>query len=219
MKRIKTARGRRESSTRWLNRQLNDPYVIKAQKEGYRSRAAYKLLEMDERFHFLKRGQKVIDLGAAPGGWCQVALAKIGETGRLVAIDLLPIDPITGVHIFEMDFLSPETPQKLMEALGEKADVVLSDIAPNTTGHKRTDHLRIMAVVDEAAFFATDNLKPGGTFICKVFQGGAGSELMQRLKKDFTSVKHVKPPASRAESAEVYFVATGFRGEAQEQAS
>ncbi len=219
MKRIKTARGRRESSTRWLNRQLNDPYVLKAQKEGYRSRAAYKLLEMDERFHILKRGQKVLDLGAAPGGWCQVALAKLGETGRLVAIDLLPIDPIPGVQIFEMDFLAHDTPQKLFEALGDKADVVLSDIAPNTTGHKRTDHLRIMAVVDEAAVFATEILKPGGTFICKVFQGGAGSELMQRLKKDFANVKHVKPPASRAESAEVYFVATGFRGHAPDQTS
>lgn len=212
MKRLLKSKRRKASSTQWLTRQLNDPYVVKAKKEGYRSRAAYKLLEMDERFHVLKYGQKIIDLGAAPGGWSQVALKKIGEKGKLVAIDILPVEPLAGATIIEKDFLELAAQQEIIDALGEKADVVLSDIAPNTIGHQQTDHLRIMAAVDEAAAFAADVLKPGGAFIAKVFQGGAGAELMNKLKQNFASVKHVKPPASRKGSTEMYFVAQGFRG-------
>ncbi|MES2905686.1 MAG: RlmE family RNA methyltransferase [Pseudomonadota bacterium] len=212
MKKLKTGKGRKASSQRWLTRQLNDPYVEKAHKEGYRSRAAYKLLEIDQRFRLLKTGMKVIDLGAAPGGWCQVVMEKIGDTGKLVAIDLLPVAPLKGAIIFEMDFMDDDAPRLITEALGEKADIVLSDMAPNTIGHQRTDHLRIVAVVEAAVMFAEEILKPGGSFIAKVFQGGAGATLVNNLKKSFDTVKHVKPPASRSGSSEMFVVAQGFRG-------
>lgn len=211
MKKLKTAKGRKLSSQLWLTRQINDPYVTKAKADGYRSRSAYKLLEIDKRFRIFRKGQSVVDLGAAPGGWCQVVMEKIGETGRLVAIDLLPMDPIPGAVLFEMDFMDETAPQKIIETLGGKAHVLLSDMAPNTVGHKPTDHLRIMAVVEAAADFAPQVLKPGGTFITKVFQGGAGSELMAKLKKQFENVRHVKPPASRSGSSEMFVIAQGFR--------
>ncbi|MCB1562934.1 MAG: RlmE family RNA methyltransferase [Alphaproteobacteria bacterium] len=207
---VKTAKGRKISSTRWLKRQLNDPYVEEAKKQGYRSRAAFKLKELDDKLALLKSGMSVVDLGAAPGGWSQVAAQK-GCT-KIVAIDLLEIDEISGVDFIQMDFMDNEAPNTLKEMLGGQADIVLSDIAPNTTGHKQTDHLRIMAVVEAAHLFATEVLKPGGTFIAKVFQGGAQNELVAQIKKDFASVKHIKPAASRKESSETYLVATGFRG-------
>ncbi|MEZ5919482.1 MAG: RlmE family RNA methyltransferase [Alphaproteobacteria bacterium] len=207
---VKTAKGRKISSTRWLKRQLNDPYVEEAKKQGYRSRAAFKLKELDDKLSLLKSGMSVVDLGAAPGGWSQVAAQK-GCT-KIVAIDLLEIDEISGVDFIQMDFMDNEAPDTLKEMLGGQADIVLSDIAPNTTGHKQTDHLRIMAVVEAAHLFATEVLKPGGTFIAKVFQGGAQNELVAQIKKDFASVKHIKPAASRKESSETYLVATGFRG-------
>lgn len=210
MKKVKHAKGRKESSVRWLERHLNDPYVHKAQKEGYRSRAAYKLKEMDEKYKLLKPGMAVIDLGAAPGGWCQVALER--KCAPIVAIDLLPIEPLPGVEFMQLDFMSDEAPEKLRLALGQLADVVMSDIAHNTTGHRETDHLKIMGLVEAAYYFACDVLKPGGTFIAKVFQGGTEAELLAAIKKDFTKVQHVKPPASRKDSSEVYVLATGFRG-------
>lgn len=209
MKKIKHAKGRKESSTRWLERQLNDPYVIKAQKEGYRSRAAYKLKEMDERYHILKPGMAVMDLGAAPGGWCQVALEK--KCAPIVAIDLLPIEPLPGVQFMQLDFMDESAPARLKEALGVLADVVLSDIAHNTTGHRDTDHLKIMALVEAGFYFACEILKPGGTFVAKVFQGGTENTLLTEIKKSFSTVRHVKPPASRKDSSEMYLLATGFR--------
>ena len=210
MKRVKTAKGRKISSIKWLERQLNDPYVVKAKAEGYRSRAAYKLLEIDEKAHILKKGQVVVDLGAAPGGWCQVAVQK--GCKHVVAIDLLPMDEIPGVTFFQMDFMDEEAPDALIDALGgEGADVVVSDIAHNTTGHQKTDHYKIMALVDAAYEFAAEVLKPNGTFVAKVFQGGTEADLLARMKQDFKSVKHIKPPASRKESPETYVVATGFR--------
>lgn len=209
MKKIKTAKGRKTSSTLWIERQLNDPYVMKAQKEGYRSRAAYKLLEMNEKHQFLKPHMAVVDLGAAPGGWCQVALQK--KCAKIVAIDLLPIDELPGVDFFQQDFMADEAPSLLRAKLGGPADVVLSDMAHNTTGHKYTDHLKIMALVEAAYDFATEILKPGGSFLAKTFQGGADSELLARMKIEFTQVKHLKPPASRADSSERYVLATGFR--------
>jgi 23S rRNA (uridine2552-2'-O)-methyltransferase len=212
MKKLRTAKGRTPSSQRWLTRQINDPYVRKAKLEGYRSRSAYKLLEIDKRFKIFKRGQRVVDLGAAPGGWSQVALEKLGDKGTLIAIDILPMDPLSGAIIFEHDFMADDAPQMIAEALGGKADVLLSDMAPNTVGHQRTDHLRIMLLVEVAVDFASQILKPGGIFVAKVFQGGAGSELVTQLKKQFSSVKHVKPPASRSESAEMFVLAQGFRG-------
>lgn len=209
MKKIKTAKGRKISSIKWIERQLNDPYVEKAHKEGYRSRAAYKLMEIDDKVNILKKGQSVVDLGAAPGGWCQVAAAK---GCRVVAIDLLPMDEIPGVTFFQMDFMEDEAPQALIDALGgEGADVVLSDMAHNTTGHRNTDHNKIMFLVDAAYDFATEVLKPHGVFVAKVFQGGTEAALLARMKKDFKTVKHIKPPASRKESPETYVVATGFR--------
>ena len=208
-KHVKTAKRRKTSSTLWLKRQLNDPYVEKAKLEGYRSRAAYKLLEMDEKLKLLKRGLKVVDLGAAPGGWSQVAAAK---GCHVVAIDLLPVDPISDVDFIQMDFMDDDAPDKLKAMLGGQADLVLSDLAPNTTGHKATDHLRIMAAVEAAHLFATEVLKPGGSFIAKVWQGGAQHELLSQIKKDFKTVKHVKPPSSRSDSAEQFVVAIGFRG-------
>jgi 23S rRNA (uridine2552-2'-O)-methyltransferase len=209
MKKIRTAKGRKISSIKWLERQLTDPYVVKAKKEGYRSRAAYKILEIDEKAKILKRGQSVIDLGAAPGGWCQVAAAK---GCKVVAIDLLPMDEIPGVTFFQMDFMEDQAPDVLIGALGgEGADVVLSDMAHNTVGHRNTDHIKVMLLVESAYDFAVEVLKPHGAFVAKVFQGGTETELLTRMKKDFRSVKHIKPPASRKESPETYVVATGFR--------
>ena len=213
--RVKTARKRSLSSTLWLERQLNDPYVAQAKRDGYRSRAAYKLLEIDRRYHILKSGQRVLDLGAAPGGWAQVAADKVGVAsgkGRIVGIDLLPIDPLAGVHFEILDFLSTEAPDRLKALLAGPADVVLSDMAANTTGHKKTDHLRIVGLLELAIDFAAEVLAEGGSFLAKVFQGGTEGELLRRLKTDFAAVHHVKPAASRAGSAELYVLATGFRG-------
>ena len=211
--RVKTARKRSLSSTLWLERQLNDPYVARAKREGYASRAAYKLIEIDERYHFLKPGQRVVDLGAAPGGWSQVAAQKTGaDQGRVIGIDLLEMEPPPGVEFKMMDFLEPDAPKRLMEWLDGKADVVLSDMAANATGHKKTDHLRIIGLVELAADFACDVLAEGGAFLAKVIQGGTETELLARLKREFASVRHVKPQASRADSAELYVLAMGFRG-------
>ncbi len=210
--RVKTARGRKPSSTRWLQRQLNDPYVHEARRLGYRSRAAFKLLELDDRFHILRPGLRVIDLGAAPGGWTQVALRRVGANGKVVGIDLLEIDPIPGALLMQGDFLDDASPGLLQEALGGRADVVLSDMAAATTGHPPTDHLRIVALVEVALLFAVETLAPGGSFVAKVFQGGTERTLLELLKKNFSSVRHAKPPASRKESAETYVVAMGFKG-------
>jgi len=210
--RVKTARNRTAASTRWLERQLNDPYVAEARKQGYRSRAAFKLLQMDDKYHVLKPGAKVVDLGAAPGGWSQVAVDRVGERGKVVGIDLLPVDPIAGADLIQMDFMSEEAPDELKRRLGGLANVVLSDMAASSTGHAQTDHLKIMALAETAYDFARDVLAKGGAFICKVLQGGATGELLKLLKHDFAEVKHVKPPASRSDSAEIYVVALGFRG-------
>lgn len=210
-KKVKTAKGRKTSSTRWLKRQLNDPYVREAERLGYRSRAAFKLIEINDKLDLLQKDQVVVDLGAAPGGWCQVAVEK--GASKVVAIDLLPVDPLPGVTFLQMDFMDDDAPEALVEAIGEGADLVLSDMAANTTGHKQTDHLRIMALVETAYDFAKDVLKPGGAFVAKVFQGGAQHELLALMKKDFKTVKHVKPPASRKESAEQYVVALDYRGD------
>ena len=209
--RVKTARKRSNSSTLWLQRQLNDPYVLRAKKEGWRSRAAYKLIEMDERYHLLKPGQKIIDLGAAPGGWSQYAVQKVGPKGRVIGIDLLDIDPIPGVEFTVMDFLTDDAPDRLKDMLGGLADGVMSDMAANTTGHKKTDHLKIVGLAELAIHFATEVLAPGGFFVAKVFQGGTEGDLLTMLKRDFKTVRHVKPDASRAGSAELYVLATGFR--------
>jgi len=210
--RVKTAHKRTLSSQKWLERQLNDPYVARAKREGYRSRAAYKLLEIDEKYHVLKPGQRIVDLGAAPGGWSQIAAKKVGPKGKVVGIDLLPIDPMPGVEFIQLDFLDESAPDKLIEMLGGPADVVMSDMAANTTGHKKTDHLRIIGLAEAAIHFAREVLAPGGAFIAKVFQGGTESQLLADLKRDFAVVRHVKPAASRADSAELYVMATGFRG-------
>ncbi len=210
--RVKTARKRTISSTLWLQRQLNDPYVLKAKKEGLRSRAAYKLIEMDERYHLLKPGQKIIDLGAAPGGWSQYAIKKVGPKGRVIGIDLLDIDPIPDVEFTVMDFLDEDAPERLRGMLGGEADGVMSDMAANTTGHKKTDHLKIVGLAELAIHFATEILAPGGFFVAKVFQGGTEGDLLTVLKRDFKTVRHVKPEASRQGSAELYVLATGFRG-------
>lgn len=215
--RVKTARGRTTSSQKWLQRQLNDPYVARAKREGWRSRAAYKLIEMDEKVHFLKRGMRVVDLGAAPGGWSQVAARKIGLAegqGKVVAIDLLEMESIPGVQFAQLDFLTPEAPERLLEMLGGPADLVMSDMAANATGHKQTDHLKIVGLVELAADFARQVLAPGGVFVAKVLQGGTEGVLLADLKRDFSQVRHIKPPASRADSAELYVLATGFRGKA-----
>ena len=209
--RVKTARGRKRSSTRWLQRQLNDPYVREAKRQGYRSRAAFKLKEMDEKHGLIKKGDVVLDLGAAPGGWSQIAVEK--GASKVVAIDLLEIEPIEGVTFLQMDFMNDDAPEALIAAIGEGADVVMSDMAHNTTGHQRTDHLRVMALVETAYDFALEVLNPGGTFIAKVFQGGSGSELTNQMKLDFEKVKHIKPPSSRKNSPEEYVVALGYRGE------
>jgi len=211
--RVKTAKGRRLSSTRWLQRQLNDPYVIEAKRLGYRSRAAFKLIELDDKFHFLNKGAKVIDLGAAPGGWTQVAMQRIGDKGHVVGIDLQEMEAIAGADLIQGDFLDDDAPDRLKDLLGGPADVVLSDMAAASTGHPQTDHLRIMGLLEVAVDFAADVLAPGGAFVGKVLQGGTENELLAALKRDFKTVKHAKPPASRSDSAEVYVVAMGFRGE------
>ena len=213
--RVKTAAKRSISSARWLERQLNDPYVRQARAEGWRSRAAYKLIELDDRFGFLKPGQLVVDLGAAPGGWSQVAAVRTGAAegrGRVVALDILAMDPLSGVEVLTQDFAEADAPARLRAVLGGPADLVLSDMAPDATGHRTTDHLRIVLLVELAAEFALEVLKPGGTFVTKVWQGGADGELLDRLKRAFARVRHAKPPASRKESPEVYLVADGFRG-------
>ena len=212
--RVKTGRGRTASQKRWLERQLNDPYVARAKREGYRSRAAFKLLEIDERFKLLKPGQRIVDLGAAPGGWSQVAAKIVGDSGRIVGIDLLEIEPMTGVEFITLDFLAPEAPKLLTDLLGGPADLVLSDMAANTTGHKQTDHLRIIGLAETAAEFAREILAPGGSYLAKVFQGGTEGTLLADLKRDFASVRHVKPNASRADSSELYVLASGYRGPA-----
>ncbi len=209
--RVRTARGRTAASTRWLERQLNDPYVRRAKAEGYRSRAAYKLLELDERFAILKGAKRVVDLGIAPGGWSQVVRRKI-PSASVVGIDLLPVDPIDGVTIFELDFMDDAAPGTLIDALGGAPDLVLSDMAANTVGHPQTDALRTMALVETALQFACDVLSPGGTFVAKVFAGGADSVLVAEMKRNFTAVKHAKPPASRKGSVEWFVVAQGFKG-------
>nr|WP_255616557.1 RlmE family RNA methyltransferase [Microvirga puerhi] len=213
--RVKTANKRSLSSQKWLERQLNDPYVAKAKREGYRSRAAFKLLEIDEKYHILKPGQRVVDLGAAPGGWAQIAAKRVGAKGKVVGIDLLPIDPLPGVEFIQLDFLDDTAPAKLIDMLGGQADIVMSDMAANTTGHKKTDHLRIMGLAEAAVEFAREILAPDGVFIAKVFQGGTESQLLADLKRDFAVVRHVKPAASRADSSELYVMATGFRGTAR----
>lgn len=214
--RLKTATGRTASSQRWLERQLNDPYVAAAKREGWRSRAAFKLIEIDDRHRVLKAGQRVVDLGAAPGGWSQVAARRVKSVegkGQVVAIDYLEFDPIPGVEIIKLDFLDDSAPARLKAMLRDgRADVVLSDMAAPTTGHAGTDHLRIMGLAEAALAFALEVLAPGGAFLCKVFQGGSERELLAELKQRFRIVRHVKPPASRADSAELYVLATGFKG-------
>ena len=212
--RVKSGKGRSVSSRRWLDRQLNDPYVAKAKREGYRSRAAFKLSEIDDKHRFLRKGARVVDLGAAPGGWSQIAAQRVKAPaeGRVVAIDILEMDTVTGVEFLALDFLDPLAPGKLKSMLDGPADVVLSDMAANATGHRKTDHLKIMALVEAAAQFAAEVLKPGGSFLAKVLQGGAEPALLADLKRDFATVKHIKPPASRSDSAELYLLATGFRG-------
>jgi 23S rRNA (uridine2552-2'-O)-methyltransferase len=207
---VKTARKRSPASAEWLRRQLNDPYVAAAKQQGWRSRAAFKLLELDDRFHVIRGDARVLDLGAAPGGWSQVAIRR--GAGTVVSVDLLPMDPVPGATLILGDFNDPDMPERLTAALGGKADLVLSDMAPNTTGHASTDHLRIMALAELAAAFACDVLAPNGTFVAKVFQGGSERAMLEALKRDFVNVRHAKPPASRKESSELYVVAMGFRG-------
>lgn len=210
--RVRTARGRSISSTRWLERQLNDPYVLAAKESGYRSRSAYKLIELDERFRFLSPGGRVVDLGAAPGGWSQVAAARVGAEGRVVALDVNEIEPLEGVDFQQRDALEPEALAPVRAALGGAATVVMSDMAAPSTGHAQTDHLRVMALCEAAFEMADELLAPEGAFLCKVLRGGAEKTLLARLKLAFKQVKHVKPKASRADSAEVYLVALGYRG-------
>jgi 23S rRNA (uridine2552-2'-O)-methyltransferase len=209
--RVRAQKGRSQASRLWLERQLNDPYVARAKREGLRSRAAFKLMEMDDKFHLLRPGAKVADLGAAPGGWSQIAAQRIGAGGRVVAIDFLDMPAIPGVAFLHLDFLDPAAPDRLKALLDGPADLVLSDMAANTTGHRKTDHLRIMALAESAAMFAREVLRPDGAFLCKVLQGGTEAELLTSLKRDFATVKHVKPAASRSDSAELYVLAQGFR--------
>ena len=208
---LKTAKGRSNASQRWLARQINDPYVKAAQAQGYRSRAAFKLIELDEKFGLLKPGLRVVDLGAAPGGWTQVALRKLGDRGRVVGLDLLPIDPIPGAILLEGDFQDDAVEQAVLASLDGPADLVLSDMAPNTTGHGNTDHLRIMLLADLALDFALKVMAEKGAFVTKVFQGGSEKAMLEKLRRHFSKVSHAKPPASRKESSELYVVATGFR--------
>jgi 23S rRNA (uridine2552-2'-O)-methyltransferase len=210
---LKNTKSRKASSNKWLERQLNDPYVRAAKSKGYRSRAAFKLIDLDDQFHFLKAGARVLDLGAAPGGWSQIAHQRVGAGGKVVAADILAMEPIDGVIVLQADLLDAATPALLQKTLGGRADVVLTDMAAPTTGHRQTDHLRTNALLEAALEVAEAALKSGGTFIGKVFQGGATGELLQHLKKSFKTVKHVKPPASRAESVELYLVALGYRGD------
>jgi 23S rRNA (uridine2552-2'-O)-methyltransferase len=210
--RVRTARGRRASSTRWLERQLNDPYVAEAKARGYRSRAAFKLLQLDEKTGILKGARRIVDLGAAPGGWTQVALQALGPQSHVVAVDYLEMSPLAGATVLQLDFLDEDAPARIRAALDGPADLVLSDMAAPTTGHARTDHLRVVALAETALTFAQEVLAPGGGFVAKVFQGGSERQLLEDLKRDFETVRHVKPPASRAESSELYVVAQGFRG-------
>ncbi|MCC2977007.1 RlmE family RNA methyltransferase [Sphingomonas sp. PL-96] len=212
--RVRTARGRTAQSTRWLERQLNDPYVKRAKAEGYRSRAAYKLLELNERFQLLRGVKRVVDLGIAPGGWSQV-VRKLAPSAAIAGIDLLPVDPIDGVTIFQLDFLHDTAPDLLREALGGEADLVMSDMAANTVGHPQTDHLRTMALVEAGVMFACEVLRPGGAFVAKSLAGGADNALIAELKRNFSTVKHAKPPASRKGSSEWYVIAQGFKGRAK----
>jgi 23S rRNA (uridine2552-2'-O)-methyltransferase len=215
---VKTGGKRKLSSKLWLERQLNDPYVAQAKREGFRSRAAYKLIEIDDKYHLLKGGMTALDLGAAPGGWSQIAAKRVGAAngkGRVVAIDLLEMPEIAGVSFAQLDFMDQDAPEKLLAMLGGRADVVMSDMSANTTGHRKTDQLRIVGLVEAAALFASEVLKPGGTFLAKTFQSGADAELLAQLKRDFASVRHVKPAASRQDSSERYVLATGFRGSAR----
>ena len=214
MRRIRTAKGRKVSSTRWLERQLNDPYVRRAKAENYRSRAAYKLLELDDRFGLLRGVESVVDLGIAPGGWSQVVRRRSPQA-KVVGIDLLPTEPIDGVTILQMDFMEDEAPAQLRAALGGPADLVLSDMAANTVGHQQTDHLRTMALVEAGFEFAREALRPGGAYVAKVLAGGADNALVAELKRSFATVKHAKPPASRKDSSEWYVVAQGFKGAPQ----
>jgi 23S rRNA (uridine2552-2'-O)-methyltransferase len=216
MARLKDQKRRTASSRAWLTRQISDPYVTRAKREGLRSRAAFKLAEIDDRYKLFRPGARVVDLGAAPGGWSEIAMRRVGDTGRVIALDVLEMKPIPGVEFLQLDFLDPSAPERLQAMLGTarggKADVVLSDMAANATGHRQTDHLRIMAVAEAAADFARQVLAPGGSFLCKVLQGGTEPALLAELKRDFASVKHVKPPASRSDSAELYLLAQKFRG-------
>jgi|SRR6516164_4200635 23S rRNA (uridine2552-2'-O)-methyltransferase len=222
MARLKDQKRRTASSRAWLTRQISDPYVARAKREGFRSRAAFKLAEVDDRYKVLKPGARVVDLGAAPGGWSEIAARRVGAGGRVIALDILDMKPVPGVEFLQLDFLDPSAPQRLEAMLGSggdapgrdqiKADVVLSDMAANATGHRQTDHLRIMALAEAAAEFARQVLAPGGVFLCKVLQGGTEAALLAELKRDFSSVKHVKPPASRSDSSELYLLAKGFRG-------
>ena len=212
--RVRTSRGRTAQSTRWLERQLNDPYVKRAKAEGYRSRAAYKLIELDEKFGLLKGAKRVVDLGIAPGGWTQVVRRKVPKA-EIVGIDLLPVDPIEGATIFQMDFMSDAAPDTLIEALGGRPDLILSDMAANTVGHPQTDALRTMALIETAFAFAEDVLEPGGSFVAKVFAGGADADLVAQMKRAFATVKHAKPPSSRKGSVEWFVVAQGFKGRAE----
>lgn len=220
MARLKDQKRRTASSRAWLTRQISDPYVVRAKREGLRSRAAFKLAEIDDRYKVLKPGARVVDLGAAPGGWSEIAARRVGTSGRVIALDILEMKPIPGVEFLQLDFLDPSAPKRLEALLGSSgaamiqatADVVLSDMAANSTGHRQTDHLRIMALAEVAADFARKVLAPGGSFLCKVLQGGTEAALLAGLKRDFASVKHVKPPASRSDSAELYLLAQGFRG-------
>ena len=215
---VRTGGKRKLSSKLWLERQLNDPYVARAKREGYRSRAAFKLTEIDDKYRFLKPGMTVVDLGAAPGGWSQIAAKRVGAAdgkGRVVAIDLLEMPEIAGVQFAQLDFLDRDAPEKLIAMLGGRADAVLSDMAANTTGHRKTDQLRIVALVEAAALFASEVLKPGGTFLAKVLQSGVDADLLAQLKRDYATVRHVKPASSRQDSSERYVLATGFRGSAR----
>lgn len=223
--RVKTAKGRKTSSTNWLKRQLNDPYVKKAKEEGYRSRAAFKIIEIDNKFHIFKKGKVVIDLGAAPGGWSQIAVDKVGH-GNVLGIDLLEIEPLTGVKFIQQDFLSPDAHEIIINAmqndlkknrhLGKKCDILLSDMAANTCGDAKTDHLRIIAILEDSLFFSSKILANGGCFVGKIFQGGASKELLEEFRKHFETVKHFKPKSSRKESAENYIVALGFKDGSEE---
>ena len=212
MARLKPDKRRKPSSRAWLERQINDPYVARAKREGFRSRAAFKLAEIDDKYRLFKPGARVVDLGAAPGGWSEIATRRVGPCGRVIALDILDMKPITGVDFLHLDFLDDGAPARLKEMLGGNADVVLSDMAANATGHRQTDHLRIMALAEAAVDFAREVLAPGGAFLCKVLQGGTEAALLAELKRDFATVKHVKPPASRSDSAELYLLARGFRG-------